>query len=547
MKRMSALEGTHRRRLHEGAALSALAAVLWIPQAALIAVAIGALAGTDVGLPVGPAAAGVVALAVVRAVLEWIGGGRAFRAAGEVVSAARAQLARHVATRSPRDADRTQAGTLASLGAEKLDMLQPFLVRYSTARVRAAVMPLAVLVVVAWYSWAGALILVVAGPLIPVFMALIGIAAREAGRRQMAEIGQASGLFLDRLRGIVDIRVLGARERVAGEFEARAEGIRERTIKVLRIAFLSSAVLELLASLGIAMMAVYVGFSLLGTLSFGTWGEPLGLAQGLLMLMLVPEFFGPLRDYASAWHDRASAAAVHEEFDGETLRPVARILGDGRRAASSAAAPRIELHGVCAAEGSPRVDEVIEPGERIALMGASGAGKTTLLLALAGLIAPHAGSIRVAGRPLDGPGADAWRANLSWVGQQPHFVAGSIRANVALAGHGGDVQRIRDALALAAADGFVDRAPQGLQTPIGETGHGVSGGEGRRLAIARAAHARRPVVLADEPTADLDADTAQAVRRGLLALADAGATLIVATHDEALAAAMDRVIRLEAG
>ncbi|MEZ5652479.1 MAG: thiol reductant ABC exporter subunit CydD [Burkholderiaceae bacterium] len=577
MTRLDALQAVHARRLNLGALLVAGASLLWIGQAALIAALLTAFVTADgaaasagarvtasAAASVGASAAAsaatsttahsltpplvivlLLSLAALRAGLEWRGGGIAFAAASAGVRDARAQLTQHVATRSPRDAGRTLAGTIATLGADKLDSLLPFLVRFATTRWRALLMPTAVLLTIAYISWLAGLVLLLVGPLMPVFMALIGVAARDAGKRQMAEIGQASGIFLDRLRGLVDIRVLDAQARVADEFATHAEGLRARTMSVLRIAFLSSAVLELLAAVGVAMMAIYVGFSLLGMFSFGTWGGPLTVFQGLLMLMLVPEFFAPLREFAAAWHDRASAAAVGTEFDDETLGDTARLLGAGRTAVPLEGAPGIELIAVRAHPDATPLTLTIAPGERVALMGPSGSGKTTLLFAIAGMIAPAGGGIRVAGASLDDGTADAWRERIAWVGQSPHFIAGSIRANVALAGDPRERASIERALSRASAADFVARAADGLDTRLGETGQGVSGGEGRRLAIARAMHAARQVVLADEPTADLDADTAAAVVDGLLSLADDGATLIVATHDEALAARLDRIVRLD--
>jgi ATP-binding cassette subfamily C protein CydD len=197
---------------------------------------------------------------------------------------------------------------------DKLPLLRPAILRHRPAALRAAVLPLAYLALALPFSWAVALILAVAGPLIPVFMALVGLAAREASERQMDEIGSLSGLLGERLSALTDIRLLDAAQRMSADFADRAEALRERTMAVLRVAFLSSTVLELFSAIGVAMVAVYVGFALLGEIPFGAWATPLTLSEGIFLLMLAPEFFQPLRDLAAAWHDKAGALAVTREL-----------------------------------------------------------------------------------------------------------------------------------------------------------------------------------------------------------------------------------------
>ncbi|MCI4662296.1 MAG: ATP-binding cassette domain-containing protein [Neomegalonema sp.] len=561
------LIGTERRALRLGSGVLVLANLLWIGQAASIAVAFERLSA-----PGAPVAIGAILLPVLcflgltalRLGLDAIGQSLIRAAASRIVTEARRALAFHLSI-AALGAETLSSGAAAALGAEKLEMLRPALIRFEPARLRVAVVPLMMLAAVAWISWAAALVLLVAGPLIPLFMALIGMAAREESERQMLQIGSMNAVLLDRLRGLVDIRLMGAGERVALDFEQRAEGLRAQTMRVLRIAFLSSAVLELFAALGVAMIAVYIGFSLLGVLGFGSWGAPISLGGGLFVLMLAPEFFQPLRDFAAAWHDRAAARAVEAEFDALLAGQGARILGLGKRAAPLIGAGRITLEAAALRGLVLRQPLSFLPGERVALIGPSGAGKSTLLAAIAGLLPLEGGRIELDGVPLTQANADAWRARLAWIGQMPSFLSGSLRANVALAGSAADLPALEAALRRAQAQGIVARAPRGLDTRLGEAGEGVSGGEGRRLAIARAAFkaeqgaeqgeegeaergARLAWVLADEPTADLDAQTAAEVTGGLLALAQGGknrAGLIVATHDPALIAAMDRVVDLQ--
>jgi ATP-binding cassette subfamily C protein CydD len=427
---------------------------------------------------------------------------------------------------------------------DKLPLLRPAILRHRPAALRAAILPVAYLALALPFSWAVALILAVAGPLIPVFMALVGMAAREASERQMDEVGSLSGLLGERLSALTDIRLLDARARMSTEFADRAEALRGRTMAVLRVAFLSSTVLELFSAIGVAMVAVYVGFALLGEIPFGAWATPLTLSEGIFLLMLAPEFFQPLRDLAAAWHDKAGALAVTRELAEAEAMQEAEILGSGGASDTVGTAPILALCRLrLGALTFP--DLTIHPVEALAITGPSGSGKSTLLSLIGGLQTSDEGDITLDGTPLDAATADAWRARIAWVPQAAQMLAGPLRRTLALGRPTRPSEaEIDAALALASARDIVARLPGGLDAELGETGGGVSGGEARRLMLARAALSGRPVLLADEPTADLDTTTAAEVIAALLALKVRGVTVIVATHDTALAAAMDRQISL---
>ncbi|SFI27932.1 ATP-binding cassette domain-containing protein [Albimonas pacifica] len=545
-RRLAAIEAPAAPLLRRSARLTAAAALLWPVQAGAIAWAISGWVEGGAPLSDTLACALVFLLAaVLRAALDHRAGALAFEGGDRVLAAERARLVEAESLRGEAAAGTDAPGQGASsagaaaMAAQKLPMLVPYLARYRPAALRAVVGPVAILAAAAPISWAAALILLAAGPLIPVFMALIGVAAARASRRQLAEISDLNGLLMERLAALPDIRLLDARERMARDFAARSDGLRARTMAVLKVAFLSSTVLEFFSALGIAMAAVYVGFSLLGTLGFGAWGAPLTIFEGLFLLLLAPEFFQPLRDFAAAWHDRASALAVAEEIEAAEAAEPARILGRGAPAAPLPGPATIRLAGVVA-RGRALPDVEIAPGRSLAVTGPSGAGKSTLLAALAGLLPVERGRIEVAGRRLDAETADPWRARLAWIPQAPHFPDAPLRAVLDPRGTGD----LTEALRAAEAEGVVAALPQGLDARLGETGAGVSGGEARRLMVARALASRADVLLADEPTADLDAATAAAVIRGLRRLAERGTTVIVATHDPALIAAMGAELRL---
>ncbi|WP_083195272.1 ABC transporter ATP-binding protein/permease [Pararhodobacter sp. CCB-MM2] len=519
-----------RRSLALGAALSLAGAALWIVQAWVIARALADLLAGG-GTP-GRAALIFLGLACVRVVLSYLAEGRLFAASDAVVSAQRLRIL----TREAK-APALGPGAAAALAIDKLEALHPYVTRYYPAMARVAVMPAVILSLAFWHSWAVGLVLLVAGPVIPVFMMLIGWAAQDASRRHMAEVGAMGDLMVDRLAALADMRLLDAGGLVTQGFSRAAEDLRSRTMAVLRVAFLSSTVLELFAALGVAMVAVWTGFSVLQVVSWGAWGGPIAPVIGIWLLLLAPEFFQPLRALAAAWHDRAAAAAVAEELARWEAGAGAPILGAGGKAEALSGPVQMQWQGL-SARGVAFPDGAVHAGERVALTGPSGAGKSTLLRLLAGLEAPEAGTITVAGVPLDEAYADAWRARLGWMPQTPHF------PEVPLSNFLTDGTPDPALLRLAALDGVIARLPEGLASIPGETGAGLSGGEARRVLLAKMLHARPDLVLADEPTADLDAETAEAVIHALLTLTEGGATLIIATHDPRLIARLDREVAL---
>lgn len=528
------------------------AALLWLPQAALLAWAVDGLARGEGMRAVLWPAVGIVLLGLLRAVCEAWGMRRVFAAARSALSAMRAQAAAALAAHSPLDRARPASGLAASTIAEQAEAVVPYLVRYAPARWRATVVPLLILPLVAAHSWVAAAILLVAAPLIPLFMAIVGWRARAASEAHMVEAGGMQAFLLDRLRGLASLRALGAIDATALRLEEAAHGLRRRTMAVLRIAFLSSAVLELFSALGVAMVAAYVGFHLLGTFEFGTWGRRLSLGEGLFVLLLAPAFFEPLRELSAVWHDRAAGEAALAALDrlgqGDATLPGANagLPSEPRGAASGA--PSVRLRGVHLAHaGGGTVfedrDLRIAAGEHVALMGASGAGKTALLSLIAGLMPAQQGQVMVGGVLLSDRTAAALRRRMAWMGQKPHVFAGSVEANVALGRAGVQAAQVEAVMRFAALDAVAHAHPC---ASLGEGGRGLSGGEAARLALARlAVHPQADLLLVDEPTAHLDTATAAHVAEALIALAQ-GKTLIVATHDPVLAARMDRVISLDA-
>lgn len=521
-----------------GAWLSVLAALLWLLAAAIIAWTFGTLLTAPEQVALFPTVAVFFALWGLRTAGEaWAQ--RILSAAADArIAQVRAEVV-EAETLAATQSGLGGAGALAAMMGEKLEALRPYLMRYRPARLRSTVVPLLILAISAWHSWAVALVLLFAGPLIPMFMALVGWAAKEASARQMGEVGALSDLLVDRLSALGDLRLIGAGPVVIADFADASDSLRQRTMAVLRIAFLSSTVLELFSALGVAMVAIWVGFSLLGELDWGGWGRDLSPVAGVYLLLLAPEFFQPLRDLAAAWHDRAAAEAVLKELEDWRVEPRGKRMGTGKAVSPLPGMPVVRFEAV-AHHGVIFPDFQILPGDTVALLGQSGAGKSTILRLLAGLECPDHGRITLDGAPLDDDLADRWRAMIGWMPQAPHFLNRSLRYNL---GFGARLNG--DAVAQAQLSQVLDRLPRGDLTLLGERGAGLSGGEARRVTLARALNGAPQVLLADEPTADLDAVTAADVIDGLMQFAKPGGTLVIATHDPALARRMSRQIVLQ--
>ncbi len=590
-------------RLDAACLIHALSPLFWIPQAALLALGVARLqSGAGLSGVVWPAA-GIVVAGLLRAWLDTWSSTRMFESARSHLSLWRERAITALSARSPLDRSRLHAGTAASVLAEQAEAILPWLTRYHGAMWRVRLMPLVILLPVAWYSWAAAAVLITAAPLIPLFMVLVGWRARAASEAQWLQMSSMNAFLLDRLRGLPTLRALGSVQATARRLRASAEDLRQRTMKVLRIAFLSSAVLELFSALGVAMVAAYVGFHVLGYLEFGAWGGRLTLGEGLFILLLAPAFFEPLRELAAVWHDRAAGVAAMdalERLNGNGLplldgapaarpdtgepaaaplpplpsarhdRPAPDAVKPASVKAASVKAASVKAASVKPASVDPASPQrpapsvrltdlgfafpdekpvfqgfslAVRPGEHVALVGGSGTGKTVLMSLLAGLLVPTAGRIEIDGQTLVPDTVRALRERMAWMGQRAHVFAAPVRDNIALGRPGIDDERVRQAIITARLD-TVAQAHPGIS--LGEGGTGLSGGEAARLALARLMAApEADLLLADEPTAHLDSETADQVAESLVTLAR-GRTLIVATHDPRLAARMDRIVQLPA-
>lgn len=414
---------------------------------------------------------------------------------------------------------------------EGVNALDGYYARFLPLRFAAALSPLIVIAVAAFASPVTAgLLLFTLFPFI-VGMALAGTAAAAESRRQFAALEHLSGLFIDRVRALPAVLAFGAEKRTTKEIAAAAAELEARSARVMRTAFLSSGVLEFFSALSVALVAVYCGFNLLGLLPFPV-PEALTLAQAFFVLALAPEVYQPLRRLAAAYHDRQAAEAAAPSLLTPEPAPRDRFILPPE-------APAIRFQEVRIAYGDARpvLDRFsldVRPGQTVALMGASGVGKSSLLHLLLGLAPLRGGEVQVGGLRLSRAGDFA--GQIAWAGQNPVVLPGTLADNIRIADPDACTGRILTAARQAGLDGDLDRI-------IDERGGGLSGGERRRLGLARAMLKRAPILLLDEPTANLDPAAEQAM---LAAVGEAvqGRTTLIATHSAAVAAMADRVVRL---
>lgn len=478
-----------------------------------------------------PVLLGLLLVLALRALL----GSATQAAAGDVADAARLTLRERVYRRlmglGPLWLRQQRSGELGELMLAHADSVESYYAGYQPVRIEVVVVPLLILLAVAWVDWVVALILLFTAPLVPFFMMLVGWGAEAAGRAQLGELARMSGHFADRIKGLGLLRLYGRGEAELDGVAAAAEGVRERTMKVLRIAFLSSTVLEFFASVSVAMVALYLGLSYLGLMSLHAAVPTLG--AGMFCLLLAPEFYAPLRRLAAHYHDRANALAAAAEVE-RLLGELPAQVDPAEAAAAPVRAPELlEQHAppvvvrdlVLRPLGAShdvvqQLSFQIEAGQRLALVGPSGSGKSTLLEALAGWLPAQSGTIVLR------PGLE-----VGYAGQRPYLFHGSIADNLRLADPG-----VSDARLLAVAEAaqvmrFAAHLPEGLDTVIGERGFGLSGGEARRIGLARLLLRDPQLLLLDEPTAFLDPETEAALLQTLAAFARDRA-VVIATHSE---------------
>ncbi|MFH0475344.1 cysteine/glutathione ABC transporter permease/ATP-binding protein CydD [Kluyvera ascorbata] len=474
----------------------------------------------------------LVLIFILRAWVVWLRERVGFHAGQQIRFEIRRQVLDRLQQAGPAWIQGKPAGSWATLILEQIDDMHDYYARYLPQMALAACVPLLIVVAIFPSNWAAALILLVTAPLIPLFMALVGMGAADANRRNFLALARLSGHFLDRLRGMDTLRIFGRGEAETENIREASQDFRHRTMEVLRLAFLSSGVLEFFTSLSIALVAVYYGFSYLGELNFGSYGTAVTLSSGFLALILAPEFFQPLRDLGTFYHAKAQAVGAADSLKTFLEAPLAHPeQGDQTLDTSEPVTLCAKDLFITSPEGKMLVGPLnftLSAGQRAVLVGLSGSGKSSLLNALAGFL-PYTGSLKVNGVELRNLHPEGWRRMMSWVGQNPQLPASTLRENVLLGNPDASEQQLQQALDKAWVSEFLPQLPDGIDTVVGEQAARLSVGQAQRVAVARALHAPCRLLLLDEPAASLDAHSEQRVMQALTEASTQQTTLMV-TH-----------------
>ena len=472
----------------------------------------------------------LVLVFTVRGLLAW-----GFEVAGRlgatgVLSQLRLELAERRLRHEPAALDGAESGEIAAIAVHGIEPLEAYFGRFLPQLVLAVVVPVAVLAWVVPVDFTSALVMLLTLPLVPVFMVLIGRHTERRTRARARALALLGTHFLDVVRGLPTLRAFNRGGAQVTSIAEASEQYRRTTMKTLRVAFLSGAVLELAATLGIALVAVTVGVRLVD--------GGIGFEAGLTVLLLAPELYLPLRMLGAQYHASADGLAVAGRLLELTDGPAVADAREAPAAPPDGAAVLLEdvSYAYPARAGAvlDGVDLELRPGETVALVGPSGSGKSTLASLVLGLAEPTTGRVRVNGK------------GVAWVPQRATLFTGTVTDNIRLGDPAAGSERVAAAAQLAGADAFIRSLPDGYETVVGDGGRTLSAGERQRIAVARAFLRDAPLVVLDEPTANLDPASAEAVADALDRLSD-GRTVLLIAHRPELARRADRIVRLEAG
>ena len=465
-----------------------------------------------------------------RAIILWVREKIGFRSGQLLRNHIRQKILDKIHLVGPATINQKPAGSWASIMLEQVENLHNFYARFLPQQSLSAIVPVVIFIAVFPLNWAAGLILMITAPLVPLFMIIVGIAAADNSQKNMDTLSRLSAQFLDRLRGLETLRLFNRTSEQTEHIENATEDFRETTMDVLKLAFLSSAVLEFFTSISIALMAVYFGFSYLGQIEFGTYNAPLTLFTGFFCLILAPEFYQPLRDLGTYYHDRAAgigaADAIVDFLEEDFL-----TVHQNEKTISLESAVEISAENlvVLSTQGSALTKPLnfqIPANHNVALVGQSGAGKTSLMNVILGFL-PYEGSLKINGQELRESNLADWRKHIAWVGQNPLLLQGTIKENLLLGNIQANDEEINQALMRSQAKEFTDKL--GLHHEIKDGGLGISVGQAQRLAIARALLRKGDLLLLDEPTASLDAQSENLVLQALNEASQHQTTLMI-TH-----------------
>lgn len=482
----------------------------------------------------------MLALIMLRTLLTYSTEQLALQAAANIKQQLRTRLLDKLQKLGPRFLTGERSGELSTTLSDGVEALENYYARYLPAMSLAVWIPLAILVFVFPVDWQSGLVMLLTAPLIPFFMVLIGRGAERLNQKQWKQLARLGGHFLDVIQGLTTLKLFNASQREARMIERMSEDYRHATMKVLRLAFLSSLALEFFATVSIAVVAVLIGFRLL-------FGE-MTFLHGFFVLLLAPEFYLPLRSLGTHYHGRMDAIASSERIIEILDAPLPERSERSLVLNKEDLYIRFEQVGFDY-DDRPALHDTsfeIRSGERVALVGPSGSGKTTLVNLLLGFIEADNGRILVNGHNLTQIDLTWWRQQIAWIPQSPRLFHGTIRDNVSLGMAHATRDAVIDALKKAQAMEFVDRLPQGIDTLVGEGGQGLSGGQVQRLALARAFLRDACLLIMDEPTAHLDSQSEALIQCAIEELARGRSVLTIAHRLNTIERA-DRIVVVDQG
>ncbi|EEX92607.1 cysteine/glutathione ABC transporter membrane/ATP-binding component [Vibrio orientalis CIP 102891 = ATCC 33934] len=537
-----------KRWLMIAVGLGVLSSIFLLAQAALLATILHQLIIEQVDkYQLVPHFFGLAAIIAVRALCSWGREIAGYRCGEQIRVYIRQLILDKLRELGPAYIKGKPAGAWATLLLEQVEDMHDFFARYLPQMSLSVLVPFVILIVVFPVNWAAGLIFLITAPLVPLFMALVGMKAADANRKNFKALQRLSGHFYDRLQSMTTIRLFDRTKAETEVMHGASEVFRTRTMDVLKIAFLSSAVLEFFTSISIALTAVYFGFAFIGELNFGDYGAGVTLFAGLFILVLAPEFYQPLRDLGTFYHAKQQAVGAAEsivefiETDVETVNSGQKTLDNEDDIVIQA--QDLEVYSP---EGQKLVGPIsflLNAKQTAALVGPSGAGKTSLINAILGFL-PYKGSLTINGIERSELSLEDWREKISWVGQNPLLLHGSIRDNITLGKSNVSDERINHALEESFSAEFVNQ--HGLDYSISDRSGGLSVGQAQRLALARAMVQNGKFWLLDEPTASLDARSEKLVMQGLENQIDGRSALMV-THQLTPLRNVDQILVMENG
>ena len=469
-----------------------------------------------------------------RAALGWGRERAGFEAGARVCEQIRIALVERITRLGPAYTARSKTGALTSTVMEQVEGLHGFFAHYLPQLALSVAVPGAMLAIVFPISWAAGGVLLITAPLIPFFMILVGMGAESISQQHFQALARMSGHFYDMLQGLGTLKLLNRCREEETTVAEISDGYRKKTMSVLRIAFLSSAVMEFFSSISIALVAMYLGMSYLGYLEFGAWGNALTLESGIFILLLAPDFYFPLRELGAHYHVRAEAMGAVQEIQNILSKTVHNPPVD-TTAFTSPQPVHIRFENLhLTYDGGARralngINFELKPGEHVALAGASGSGKTSVVNLLLGFVHPDKGRIFINDTFLETVPPESWRRHLAWIGQSPVLLHGSVLENIRMGRPEASFSDISGAAEAAGVLKFTEKLPDGLDTKVGEQGYGLSRGQAQRVALARAFLKDAPILLLDEPTAGLDMENEFLIMEAMEKLS-MGRTVLLLTH-----------------